>query len=85
MVLAEGTCSDASSSQTVGWTAGGGIEYAFSNSWSVKAEYLYLDFGDVTASAGGGVSGLGLDSASVGVTSHLTANIVRVGLNYQFH
>ena len=76
---------NATSSQTVGWTAGGGIEYAFSNSWSVKAEYLYLDFGNVTASAGGGVSGLGLDSASVSVTSHLTANIVRAGLNYQFH
>ena len=76
---------NATSSQTVGWTAGGGIEYAIANNWSVKAEYLYLDFGDVTGSAGGGVSGLGLDSASVSVTSHLTANIVRAGLNYQFH
>jgi outer membrane immunogenic protein len=29
----------------VGWTAGGGIEWAFANNWSVRGEYLYLDFG----------------------------------------
>ena len=27
-----------------GWTVGGGIEYMWSPSWSVKAEYLYLRF-----------------------------------------
>jgi opacity protein-like surface antigen len=26
----------------IGWTAGGGIEYAITPDWSVKAEYLYL-------------------------------------------
>ncbi len=28
-----------------GWTIGGGIEYMWSPNWSVKAEYLYFDFG----------------------------------------
>jgi opacity protein-like surface antigen len=28
-----------------GWTIGGGIEYLWSPSWSVKAEYLHFDFG----------------------------------------
>ncbi len=28
-----------------GWTIGGGVEYMFAPSWSVKAEYLYFDFG----------------------------------------
>ncbi len=29
-----------------GWTAGGGLEYAFARHWTVKAEYLYIDVGD---------------------------------------
>ena len=29
----------------VGWTVGGGVEYAFANAWSAKAEYNYMDFG----------------------------------------
>jgi outer membrane immunogenic protein len=28
-----------------GWTAGGGVEWAFAPRWSVKGEYLYTDFG----------------------------------------
>jgi outer membrane immunogenic protein len=30
---------------TVGWTAGTGVEWAFSSAWSLKVEYDYLDFG----------------------------------------
>ncbi len=33
------------SSTKVGWTAGGGIEYAFAPAWSVKGEYLHVDLG----------------------------------------
>lgn len=32
----------------VGWTAGGGVEYAFTAHWSARIEYRYTDFGDVT-------------------------------------
>lgn len=28
----------------VGWTAGGGVEWAFMPNWSAKIEYLYTDF-----------------------------------------
>lgn len=31
--------------RNIGWTAGGGVEYAIAPDWSVKAEYLYLDVG----------------------------------------
>ena len=36
-----------------GYVLGGGIEYKFSPSWSLKAEYQYLNFGknDATTSA----------------------------------
>lgn len=33
------------SSTRLGWTLGGGAEYAFDNNWSVGAEYLYVDLG----------------------------------------
>jgi outer membrane immunogenic protein len=39
---------NASSSDTrVGWTVGAGFEYMFAKNWSVKGEYLYLDFGSL--------------------------------------
>ena len=31
-----------------GWTVGGGAEWAFDNHWSVKAEYLWMEFQDAT-------------------------------------
>src|ERR1700722_5456932 len=37
-----------------GWTAGGGVEYKFTPSWSLKAEYLHFDFGSETATLTGG-------------------------------
>ncbi|WP_166301964.1 outer membrane protein [Bradyrhizobium sp. 2S1] len=29
----------------VGWTAGGGLEYAFPGNWTLRGEYLYVDLG----------------------------------------
>jgi outer membrane immunogenic protein len=66
----------------VGWTAGVGIEYAFTNNWSVKAEYLYADLGNFTQSIPTCVPcGVGSD---ISVTHRYTENIGRVGLNYKF-
>jgi len=60
----------------VGWTAGGGLEYAFLNNWTVKAEYLYVDLGTVACDAicTGGIP------ADVSFHSHL----VRGGINFKF-
>ena len=55
-----------------GWTVGGGIEYKFAPTWSVKGEYRYFDFGDQT------VWTSPLDSYK----QELKANTVTVGLNY---
>jgi outer membrane immunogenic protein len=30
-----------------GWTAGGGLEYAFTQNWTAKIEYLYIDFANL--------------------------------------
>jgi outer membrane immunogenic protein len=34
-----------------GWTVGGGLEYALNERLSLKAEYLYMDFGSQTATS----------------------------------
>jgi outer membrane immunogenic protein len=65
---------------------GGGAEYAFADNWSLKGEYLYMDFGTysysspliaATAPFGPGYSW----SSSVREREQL----VRVGLNYKFN
>jgi len=37
--------SSGGSSSRVGWTIGGGVEYAFTHNWIIGAEYLYYDLG----------------------------------------
>jgi outer membrane immunogenic protein len=39
---------DSFSTTRVGWTAGGGLEYAITNNWSIRGEYRYTDFGHAT-------------------------------------
>ena len=60
----------------VGWTAGGGIEYAFTSNLSAKVEYLYVDLGKFDCSSSCGA--VAPDNIS------FTANIVRAGLNFRF-
>ncbi len=86
------------SATRVGWVAGTGVENAITRNWSWKLEYLYMDLGTATAIVSGGLGNGGLGNcygtagcntygpaASGTVTSHFTDNIVRFGLNYQFH
>jgi len=69
-----------SSEVEVGYTLGAGLEYAFTNNITLKAEYLYFDLGDrnVVVNA----TPLGLNS----YTSNFETNghIVRAGLNFKF-
>jgi outer membrane immunogenic protein len=65
-----------------GWTAGGGIEWMFLPSWTVKGEYLYTDLGSQTTSVT-----YFADSAVPGtltVSNNDRFHIVRFGLNYIF-
>ena len=71
-----------STNAKVGWTAGGGLEYALGSNWSVKGEYLYVDLGKSSFFADNvPVSGTGF---SITTTAHTTVNIVRLGFNYKF-
>jgi outer membrane immunogenic protein len=65
-----------------GWTIGGGIEAMFAANWSAKIEYLYLDMGSISNSVVMPVaSGIPLGA---NVTSRVTDNIIRAGINYHF-
>lgn len=39
-------CHSGKAELQAGWTVGGGIEHALSQNWTIKAEYLYADFGE---------------------------------------
>jgi outer membrane immunogenic protein len=68
-----------------GWTVGGGLEYAVGYGWSVKGEYLYVDFGDWNTftncpNIGPGCPGAGVYNLNVNLKDH----IWRAGMNYKF-
>lgn len=74
-----------SSSQTnVGWTAGGGLEYAVTHHWSLKAEYLYYDLGNHGSTGHETLNGVLNPPYGVHYNWDTTANIVRAGLNFKF-
>jgi outer membrane immunogenic protein len=63
-------------SSHAGWTAGVGVEYAFTNEWLARAEYRYTDLGRASF-----VSAL-TNSSELG--NRVTINDVRVGIAYKF-
>ena len=46
----DGIAFDTFNDGRIGWTVGGGLEYAIDNNWSVRAEYRYTDYGHITDS-----------------------------------
>jgi outer membrane immunogenic protein len=68
------------STTRVGWTVGGGIDYAITNNWSVRAEYRYTDFGRNTNTPFGGLFTGGAFTGH----HHFTENQVQVGFSYKF-
>lgn len=71
------------SSTRAGWTVGGGVEYALSNQWSAKLEYLYADFGSVSTT--GTDIFIGLPYTTFAHNVDLRTNIVRGGINYKLY
>ena len=59
-----------------GWTAGGGFEFALTNNWTAKAEYLHVDLGNMNC-------GFNCGATSPNNVS-LRENVVRAGVNYRF-
>lgn len=61
-----------------GYTVGGGLEYKLSQNWTMKAEYLYLDFGSDKIA--------GFDALGNRYTADVDtdAHVARLGVNYKF-
>jgi outer membrane immunogenic protein len=86
-------------SQTlVGWNVGGGLEWMFMPSWSLKAEAIYWNMGNMTvataaassAPLGGNGCGLGCigtqANSAIGATRvNYQGVIARMGINYHFN
>ncbi|MFA5950922.1 MAG: outer membrane beta-barrel protein [Hyphomicrobium sp.] len=72
----------------LGYTVGGGIEWAVSKNWSLKGEYLYVDFGSVSTTAQVNVQQnpafFGLTDNQLNTSADVTTHLGRVGLNYKF-
>ena len=68
-----------STSTRIGWAVGGGAEAMLTRNWTLKAEYLHLDFGgfdDNYLVTSGGVT------SSATLHTRLQNEVVRVGVNY---
>jgi outer membrane immunogenic protein len=83
------------STTRTGWTAGGGVEWMFMQSWSAKVEYLYYDLGTVATSLSpsGAVINAPRDPRygqswwlnGGQASTRFNGNIVRAGVNYHFN
>jgi len=77
-----GFCGPASTTDyQTGWTAGGGLEYAFAPNWSAKVEYLYYDLGSLSQQ----ILDPRTPGAFIAQSVGFMANIVRAGVNYRFY
>jgi outer membrane immunogenic protein len=70
----------------LGWTAGAGVEYAFTEAISAKVEYLFVDLGTASCPVSAGCLPPSVTAAGALPTSHsLYESLVRVGANYRFN
>jgi len=67
-----------------GWTAGGGVEYAFLDNWTAKVEYLYASFQNATCNSASCSVGNAVVPGLAPATVSFHENIVRAGVNYKF-
>jgi outer membrane immunogenic protein len=76
------TVTSSASGTKTGWAVGGGFEYAFTNNWTLKGEYLHADLGSV--SFADNLAAGGFPAASFTHKADLTMDLARVGINYKF-
>ena len=63
-----------------GWTIGGGLEYALTDNWIIRGEYLYVDLGEANVTS----YLAGTPGSFVSAKADMTSNIVRAAISYKF-
>ncbi|MGB8277442.1 MAG: outer membrane protein [Methylovirgula sp.] len=77
--------SDSFNNGLVGWTVGGGVEYAVTNNWSVRVEYRYTDYGHVTNVLTNSTDVTAeFPTGPYSAYQHETDNRVQAGFSYKF-
>jgi outer membrane immunogenic protein len=74
--------------QKIGWTAGGGFEWAFAANWTAKAEFLYIDLGSfdyISPRTTFGTGAAPIDGRTWHTSIDAKEYVARVGINYLFH
>lgn len=66
-----------------GYTIGAGAEYALTNNWTAKLEYLYYDLGKQTVTANQ-FAGAALPGIAYQARYENSGSLVRAGVNYKF-
>jgi len=74
------SCNTSASDTRLGWTAGGGLEWAFASNWSVLVEYDHYGFGTKSLTF--------TDPANPGFPVNFNVkqdiDVVKIGVNYRF-
>ena len=69
----------------VGWTAGGGLEYAITNNITIRGEYLFYDLGsERVAIAPNGAAAGDFPGAAFTAKANFEGSIARGGINWKF-
>jgi len=79
-----GTEAAAVTTNRAGYAVGGGVEFALAAHWSVKAEYLYMNFGTINTGPAPVVFPAGAGGSVFNHSANLAVNLARAGLNFHF-
>jgi outer membrane immunogenic protein len=83
----DGTLIESTPNWRFGWVAGAGGEMRLWNTnWLARVEYLHYDFGNSGRSVGAFTNGgTAVFVVTSSMTQHLTADVVRAGIDYKFN
>jgi outer membrane immunogenic protein len=82
-----GNWNGSNNSTSVGFAVGAGAEYAITNNWVLRVEYLYYNLGSATVVTNGNSSSLfnpaGPSPIAISQKTTIDGNIVRFAINYK--